>query len=503
MTTPAGPPPASLGGLLPAVSLHEIAEILFRRIWSVIAIMLVSVVSVSIYAFLIRGDAWVAEAKLLVRLGQEQAPLPTMVAGGQALVATTPSHVNSEMELIRSRDLIARLVDRIDLTPQPRPEPTSLFGKLKEAARNLYKRAQELVDDVLVMIGARVRLTPREAAIEAIAGSLILETQPNSNVVGARFFWPQRGVPEAVLRQLLDLYFEMRGSMFQGTQAVTFFTERRRETGLRLQAAEAALAAFERDNGIAAPDEQRSALNRRLTEAETAVQAANLELSMARTAMDQLEAAQRAGDETLSGVAVAGNPLQQSLATELATLGARSAGSQTTLNPQDVNVRRQRAEMAALSRQFAEQVRATFAQRQEMLEARERQRGEIQSELEAFQAELPRWYELRRDVDSTRRAYEFNDGKLNDALAVAALEQARIGNVQLVQHPAEAANPVGVRKMSMILLSAAVGLVLALAWVALRTFFDHRLYGRADVERQLGLRVLAVAPRVRRPLPAG
>jgi uncharacterized protein involved in exopolysaccharide biosynthesis len=171
------------------------------------------------------------------------------------------------------------------------------------------------------------------------------------------------------------------------------------------------------------------------------------------------------------------------------------------LNPQDVNVRRQRAEIASLSRQFAEQVRATYAQREQLLAAREEQRAAIQGELERLQSELPRWYELRRDVDSTRRAYEFNDGKLNDALSVAALEEARIGNVQMVQQPSENATPVGVRKMSLILLSGVVGVVLALAWVAVRTFFDHRLYGRGDVEKHLGLRVLAVAPRVRHPLP--
>ncbi|MEO3473777.1 Wzz/FepE/Etk N-terminal domain-containing protein [Roseomonas sp. CAU 1739] len=501
MTDPAGTSPAPSGGLLPPVSLHEIAEILFRRIWSVVAIVVLSVTFASVYAFVIRGDLWVAEAKLLVRLGQEQAPLPTMLAGGQTVVATTPSHVNSEMELIRSRDLIARLVDRVDMTPQPRPVPTSLFGRIKEAARNAYHYVQDQFSELLIAIGARTRLTPREAAIEAIAGALLLETQANSNVVGARFFWPQRGVPEAILRELLNLYFEMRGTMFQGTQAVAFFTERRRETALRLQEREAALANFERDRGLFNPDEQRSTLHRRLAEADTAVQAATLELGMARTSLEQLEAAQAAGDETLASVALAGNPLQQSLATELATLGARSAGAQTTLNPQDVNVRRQRAEMASLSRQFAEQVRATFTQRRQLLEAREQQRAAILAELEQLQADLPRWYELRRDVDSTRRAYEFNDNKLNDALSVAALEEARIGNVQMVQHPTENATPVGVRKTSLIMLSTAAGLVLALAWVALRTFFDHRLYGRSDVEKHLGLRVLAVAPRVRRPQP--
>lgn len=500
MTPPAGAPPAGLGALLPAISLNELAELVFRRIWSAVAIVTLAVVFAGGYAFLIRGDTWVAEAKILVRLGQEQAPLPTMLADRQALIATTPSHVNSEMELIRSRDLIARLVERIDLTPAPRPVPTSLFGRLREGLRGAWVGAREALDEFLIAIGLRPRLTPQQAAIEAIAGSLLLTAAPNSNVISARVFWSDRALPEPLLRDLLDLYFEMRGAMFQGSQAVAFFSDRRRDTSQRLQDSEAALAVFERANGIFNPDEQRSTLHRRLAEADTAMQAATLELDLSRTAMDQLQAAQAAGDESLSGVALAGNPLQQTLATELATLGARSAGSQTTLNPQDVNVRRQRAEMAALSRQLTEQVRATLAQRRQQLDARERQRAAIQQELDALQADLPRWYELRRDVDSARRAYEFNDNKLNDALSVAALEDARIGNVQLVQRPAANAAPVGMRKMSLIVLSAAVGVVLALAWIVVRSFFDQRLYGRRDVESRLGLRVLAVAPRVRRPL---
>lgn len=503
MTPPPGAARPGAGGLFPAVSLYALAELLLRRIWSVLLILVLSVAFATVYAFGLRGNLWVAEAKVLVRLGQEQAPLPTMVGGGQTFVATTPSHVNSEMELFRSRDLIGRLVDRVDISPQPRPEPTSLFGQVKEAARDLVAWVRGWIDDLLVAVGARTRLTPREAAIEAIAGALALETLPNTNVVTARFFWNQRGVPEAVLRQILDLYFEMRSGMFQGTQAVAFFTERRRETLDRLLEAEATLTAFERERGFVNPEDQRVTLQRRLAEADTGLQAARLDLETAVTALRQLEAAQSAGDETLAGVALAGNPLQQSIQTELSTLGARSAGAQTTLNPQDPNVRRQRAEIAALSRQLTDQIRATHAQRVQQLALREAQREALAQDLSALQAELPRWYELRREVDSARRAYEFNDGKLNDSVSVAALEQARIANVQLVQRPTEQATPVGIRKTSIVLLAAALGLMLGLAWMALRSFFDQRMYGPADIERGLGLPVLAVVPRLRRPLAAG
>ncbi len=488
--------------LLPMVSLGEIAEILFRRIWTVVLVTILATVLTLGYTFLIRGNLWLAEAKILVRLGQEQAPLPTMLADRQVFVATTPGHINSEMELIRSRDLIAALVDRVDLTPEPRAPATSLLGRIKDYARTIYTSVREGFDDLMVMAGLRTRLTPREAAIEAISGSLLLEFPPNANVVTARFFWAQRGVPEAILTEILKLYFERRGAMFQGSQAVAFFTERRRETELRLQEAEARLSAFELGKGISNPDDQRTTLQRRLADAETAVQAARLELEMAETSLRQLQAAQAAGDATLAGVALSGNPLQQSIASELASLGARTAGSQTTLNPQDANVRRQAAEMASLSRQMADQIRAAHAQRSEQLTVRQTQRDAIEGELATLQGELPQWYDLRREVNSARRAYEFNDGKLNDSISVAALEEARIGNVQLVQRATERATPVGVRKSSLILLAMALGLVTGLAWVAVRTFFDHRLYRRQDVEKQLGLRVLATIPRLRQPLPA-
>lgn len=483
------------GGLLPDVSLRDLAAPLFRRFWTVLGIVVAAVLLAGVHVFLIRGDAWMAEAKILVRLGQEQAPLPTMLADRQAFVATTPGHVNSEIELIRSRDLIALAVDRIDLTPAPPPPAEGLVARAKQALRGAMRAVREGVSEAMLAIGLGTRLTPREAAIEALSGALIVDSQPNSNIVTARLVWGAREVPEAALRLVLDLYFETRAAMFQGRQAVEFFTERRRETAARLAEAEAALAAFERAQAIAVPEDQRAALQRRLAEAETGIDAARLDLELAAIALRQLEASEAATDETRSGVALAGNPLQQAIAAELASLGARSAGAQTALAAQDAAVRRQRAEIAALSRQLAEQVRATHDQRQRVLATREALRDAIAADLAALQAALPEWQALRREVESARRAFEFNDGKLNDALSVAALEEARIGNVQLVQRPTLRATPVGLRKSVALALAGALGVMLALAWVTAAAFFDRRLHEAADVARHLGLPVLAVVPR--------
>lgn len=491
------------GGLLPDVSLRDLAAPLFRRFWTVVGIVVAAILLAGAHVYLIRGNAWMAEAKLLVRLGQEQAPLPTMLADRQAFVSTTPGHVNSEIELIRSRDLIAMAVDRIDLTPAPRPPAEGLVAGARQALRGAAHAVRDGVSEAMIALGLRTRLTPRDAAIEALSGALIVDSQLNTNIVTARLVWGARDVPEGALRLILDLYFETRAAMFQGRQAVEFFSERRREAALRLAAAEAALAGFERAHALTAPEEQRAALQRRLAEAETGIDAARLDLDLAAIALRQLEASEGATDETRSGVALAGNPLQQAIAAELASLGARSAGAQTALAAQDAAVRRQRAEIAALSRQLADQVRATHDQRQRILATRDALRDAIAADLAALQAALPEWQALRREVDSARRAFDFHDGKLNDALSVAALEEARIGNVQLVQRPTLRATPVGLRKSVALALAGVLGMMLALAWVTAAAFFDRRLHEVADVARHLGLPVLAVVPRRGAPTAPG
>lgn len=490
--------------LLPYASLSDIGEILWRRRFSLILIPLLSVVLTIGYVQLIRGDLYMAEAKLLVRIGQEQAPSPTMIDRSM-MIGTPVGYAAPEVEMFRSRDAIGKLVDQVDLTPKPPEKPTSLIGLVKYHAKRIWTDVKDGFDEALIWAGLKTRLTPREAAIEAIAKALVLESPPNSNIFTARIFWPQRGVPEVLLHKLIDIYLAKRAELFQGSTATQFFKERVAATRSRLDHAEEALAQFERANGITNPDEQRAALQRRLTEADTGVDASRLDLQLAETALSQLRAAQAKGENDLAVFAVAqyGSALQQTLAGEMATAASRLLAAQTALSNQDLNIRRLQASMVALSRALEQQLTATADQRRRQLALREQQRDAIRSELQTLQDASIRWQELKRDVGSALRAYEFNDRKLNEATGIAALEAARIGNIVVMQDAAEQATPVGVRKFSLLMLAVAGGLMLSLSWIVLREFFDHRLKKPDDVSRHLGLRVLASVAVDRRGIQAG
>jgi polysaccharide biosynthesis transport protein len=481
---------------LPTTSLRDLAEIFYRRRWSFVLIVLATIIGTLGYIFLIRGDVYMAEAKLMVRLGQEEAPAPTIIADRSVMIGNQGGFAAGEMEIMQSRDLIGEVVDRVDLTEHPRPPPATLYQWVKEEARWLWRALRRGLDETLIWAGLKVRLTPREEAIEAISHSLLVDSPPNGNIFTARVVWPERGVPEALLNTLLESYFMHRSSLFQGSTATKFFTERRQETAAQLAAADKALADFEQTHTISNPDEQRSGLLKRLAEADSGVDSAALELQLVETGLHQLEAAQADGDKEVAAFAIAqtGSALQQTLATQIAAAASRWLAAQTTFGPEDLGVRRQRAEVLALAQMLADQLHATEAQRQAQLRLRETQRDAIRTDLGALQASLTKWEELKREVASDLRAHDFNDSKLNEAIGVAALEQARIGNVVVLQHPAEQATPVGMRKLTMLLFATGAGVLLGLCWIAVREFFDHRIYARHDVERQLHLRLLAAVP---------
>lgn len=189
-----------------------------------------------------------------------------------------------------------------------------------------------------------------------------------------------------------------------------------------------------------------------------------------------------------------GTALQQTLAGQLATAAARWLSAQTTLGPQDQSMRRLKSEISAISGMLLQQIQAKVTERREALTLRETLRDDIRAELRLLQDAMVQWHELKRAVSSSARAYEFNDNKLNETVGIAALEQARIGNVVLAQQPSEQALPIGVRKSSMLLLSLAGGIVLAGIWVTAGEFFDHSLHGLDDIERRLHLRALGAVP---------
>ena len=115
--------------------LQEFFHVMFRHknkvIWFFIAVMTI-VALVTIFM----PRTYTSEAKLLVRLGRESASMdPTATASGQIVQVTQrrESEIKSELEILKSRDLAEKVVDKIGPEVIAPKSFLSVFGAFFES----------------------------------------------------------------------------------------------------------------------------------------------------------------------------------------------------------------------------------------------------------------------------------------------------------------------------------------------------------------------------------
>src|SRR5690242_14479888 len=92
--------------LRPPSSVRDIVFILFKFKWSALAIFFVTLGAALIYVVLIRDTLYDATSTLMVRLGQEQAPSPTLVGQAPMVMGYRYQDVNTEIDILQSADLL-------------------------------------------------------------------------------------------------------------------------------------------------------------------------------------------------------------------------------------------------------------------------------------------------------------------------------------------------------------------------------------------------------------
>ena len=115
--------------LLPQTSARDLALIVFKRKWSLLAIFAATMAAFFVWLFVIHDDLYEVDAKVLVKIGREQAAPPSVMGASPLLVAYRSQDINSELEIFQSGDSIAEVVDELHLDqPVVQPVPSGFFA---------------------------------------------------------------------------------------------------------------------------------------------------------------------------------------------------------------------------------------------------------------------------------------------------------------------------------------------------------------------------------------
>ncbi|HLO93379.1 MAG TPA: chain length determinant protein EpsF, partial [Burkholderiaceae bacterium] len=370
--------------------------------------------------------------------------------------AVTPAYIATQVDVIRSDRVAQRVVRNSGL------------------ADSAEVRAQWL------------KATQGEGKIEAWLADTLrpgLEVKPSmqSSIIEVSYKAQDPRMAANMANAFVQAYIEVTLDLKvdPARQYRSFFDTRAKEARERLEAAQAKLSAFQKENGIIATDERLDVENTRLTELST--QLVTLQALSAESSSRQNQAA-TSGDR-IQEVLV--NPVIGSLKSDLSRAEAKLQELNARYgenHPQVVEARANIAELKARVEAEVKRVTGGVGVAASINRARE---ADVRASLEAQRGKLLRMKALRdegsvllRDVENAQRAYD----AIQTRLTQTNLEsQTTLSNVNILTQAEPPLSPSSPKTYLNLLVGIFLGTALGLLAAVIHELLDRRLRSPQDL----------------------
>jgi capsular exopolysaccharide synthesis family protein len=417
---------------------------------------------------LLAGFAQTPEYRASAML-QIEPPTPTFLTVTDALVGggnywQHADFYNPQFKVLTSKGVGEKAVERLKLQDQPpfqgHPDAGSLFMS--------HVAVEPVPDSRLVNVVVTHR-DPKEAALWAnTVGEVYIEQSLNSRVESARkaYEWLQErlAVTQKSMREAQD-------RLFKSYQSQDLFVP---------------------EGSVSAVTSSITKLGEDLVE----VQGKRIAREAALKQIEQARASRQSLD-TVPQVAVDSRAL--SLSGQLATLQLERSRLKEKFKDAHPEVQKVQAQIEQLQKAKDERARQIVGGLEAELGQLRKQESEIRAAIDTQKAQASRdsrkgaeLEALRKESDSSKNLYEVLLQKLNETDIAASI---RNNNVSMIERAVPPHSPVRPQKVRIALMALAAGLVLGVALVLVRDFFDNTIKDPEEIERYLHLDLLAAVPR--------
>jgi uncharacterized protein involved in exopolysaccharide biosynthesis len=244
------------GTLKQTSTLRDIAWVLFRHWRIMLATFAVIVLGFVAYALFV-PETYTAETEILVKRERVD-PVVTTDSNQMPLVtpAVSEEDLNSEVELLRSEDLLKRVVIACGLDKQP----PSLLGRL-------ILRLSLGPDKARLAVPLAIRALRKKLEVEAIR---------KTNLVRATYQSPDPTLAANVLNTLTALYLQKHLEVHRPPGTLAFFQRQTDQYWKGLQVAEENLANFNRSQDTVSATMEKSADQQKLADFEASLREINI-----------------------------------------------------------------------------------------------------------------------------------------------------------------------------------------------------------------------------------
>jgi uncharacterized protein involved in exopolysaccharide biosynthesis len=440
--------------------LKDYLRVLRKHRWLIAGVFLVTVLTVSIWTF-VQTPIYQASATVLIE------PEPPKVLNIQEVTpmgGPTQDYYRTQYEIITSRPIIERVIETL----------------------NLAKRTPEFATS--------------QDPVRTFLGGTTIEPKRNTRLVLVKFEHADPALAAEAANALARQYarhnveLKLKGAR----EALTWLTEQMNSLRGRVQESSVALQNYRVRAGIMGLEEQRKITAQKIMDFNKAYLEAQAQRLTIEAKLNELTriAADRIGAQTI--FTVADNPLIQKLKAEASDLEVQRAKLLKIYkerHPELLKVQAQMdqvslkidAEMKTMLRAVQTEYRVAKAREETLLGNvnRLRQEGQDLSEKEI------QYLNLQREADSNQQLYEAVLKRLKETGVTGGLDT---NNVSVIEDATVPRTPVRPRKAINLIVSVLVGLFVGVGVALTIEYFDTTIKTPDDVERYLGLPVIAIVP---------
>jgi polysaccharide biosynthesis transport protein len=335
----------------------------------------------------------------------------------------------------------------------------------------------------------------RPAALGGFLGSLSVKRVPNSRLLDVTFEATDPALAARVVNAHLNNYIEQnfRSRYDAATQASNWLAGQLNEMKIKVENAEDARLAYERDNQIWTTDQKTDISSQKLADLDKQLTDAQAE-RINKEAVYQL--AQSGNYDAIA--AVRDSSVIQDILKQQTTLSAQYADAVNQYGPKFPKVIRIQAQIKDLDALITKE-KANIVNQVEADYRGSRQRelllkqalDEQKTETNATAEKLVQYNILNREAEANKQLYDGMLQKLKEAGISAGL---RSSNIRIVDPALIPTGPSRPNKSRNIMLSVLVGLIGGIGLALLREYLDNTVKTPDDIENLARLPSLAVVP---------
>ncbi|MGC9194058.1 MAG: GumC family protein [Syntrophobacteraceae bacterium] len=512
-------------------SMRDFYNILFRhkRQMSIFWLCVMTIVGIGVF---IGPRLYESQAQMLVRIGRENATVgPTVVTGKVINInADRESEINSEVDILRSRELAEEVVDRIGAQrvlngeKETLPVGAPLPAELRFWARRTLGYPFRVLAGLLCSGSSSTvagRMLERELAILSFMKRLDVEAPKKSNMITVAYRANDPALAQRILERFLGFYLEKHIEVNRTPGSYSFFKRQRDQLRASLARTEEALKSLKNRTGVASVSEQRhilleriAAMKSELEGIESSAGGAQAKVADLGATLARLPGTVRIGETRGFANSAADELRKQVYQLELEEQKLLSIYTETSVPVQTIRRRLKRAK--ALLLRAREQTQSTTGVNENYqkvqfelltekghfasLLAKSRTLGtqlkDARIQLQALNEAEMRFEQLDRDLATQRANYLKYSESLEQARIDEALDMQRISNISIVEPATYSIQPVAPKTFLILALGMFLAISGAFGIAFLCDFQDHSIKEPKDIANRLRLPMLATLPEV-------